>query len=241
MDQPTDTQQQVIDHLRSHGATTAKEAATATGVPYSTLTAMLRRLATAGHVTNNDGMWSAPQASSATPAPAPEPGDDTDPADPDTDEPAEGTSTDEQANSTEEDAAASADDSDDADDSGSEDVDDQLTEEAALSSDLPPATDSEDTSSSDTTGSETPGGEAKRLYQLSGDARLAKGELRGLVLAFLRATPEDEFGPAAIAKALSEQVDRKVSAGAVINACDKLAASGEAVRTQDKPVRIKAA
>ncbi|GAB4054767.1 MarR family transcriptional regulator [Catellatospora paridis] len=79
-----------------------------------------------------------------------------------------------------------------------------------------------------------PAPNGRRPYRRTGTPRLAKGELRGLVLDYLREHPDLEFGPTAIAKALGR------ADGAVINACNKLAANGQALRTQDAPARFKA-
>ncbi|WP_434450139.1 MarR family transcriptional regulator [Lentzea sp. E54] len=64
-------------------------------------------------------------------------------------------------------------------------------------------------------------------------ARLAAGALRGMVEDYLRDHPGEEFGPAAIAKALDGK-----SSGAVSNALDKLVANGTAAQTNDKPKRF---
>ncbi len=64
-------------------------------------------------------------------------------------------------------------------------------------------------------------------------ARLAPGALRGMVEDHLRDHPSEEFGPTAIAKALSGK-----SSGAVSNALDKLVEDGVAVKTNDKPRRF---
>jgi hypothetical protein len=63
--------------------------------------------------------------------------------------------------------------------------------------------------------------------------RLAPGALRGMVEDHLRDHPGEEFGPAAIAKALGGK-----SSGAVSNALDKLVEKGVAVKTNDKPRRF---
>jgi DNA-binding transcriptional ArsR family regulator len=64
--------------------------------------------------------------------------------------------------------------------------------------------------------------------------RLPKGELRALVLAYLRGHP-GEHSPTAVAKALEGR-----SGGAVSNALAKLAASGEAAQTSAAPRRYQA-
>jgi predicted transcriptional regulator len=61
--------------------------------------------------------------------------------------------------------------------------------------------------------------------------RLAPGALEGQVEDYLRAHPDDEFGPAAIAKKLAR------SSGAVSNALDRLVAKGTAVQTKASPKR----
>jgi hypothetical protein len=62
---------------------------------------------------------------------------------------------------------------------------------------------------------------------------LAPGALRGKVEDYLRDHPGEEFGPTAIAKALSGK-----SSGAVSNALDKLVADGVAVKTKESPRRF---
>ena len=69
-----------------------------------------------------------------------------------------------------------------------------------------------------------------RWAAASAHARLGKGELRTLVLAYLYEHP-GAHSPAAIAKTLGR------SAGAVSNALDKLAASGGAIQSSDAPRR----
>jgi hypothetical protein len=69
-----------------------------------------------------------------------------------------------------------------------------------------------------------------------GDAtRLGRGVLGGLVLDYLAARPEENFGPAAIGKAL----DR--SGGAVSNSLAAMAERGEVVLVSDKPRRYRIA
>ncbi|MFJ5989323.1 hypothetical protein [Lentzea sp. NPDC092896] len=63
--------------------------------------------------------------------------------------------------------------------------------------------------------------------------RLPPGGLHGMVEDFLRAHPNEDFGPGAIAKSLGR------SSGAVSNALDKMAASGVVVRTCPKPKRFR--
>lgn len=64
--------------------------------------------------------------------------------------------------------------------------------------------------------------------------KLAGGQLRDLVAAHLRAHPDQDLGPTAIAKHL----DR--SAGAVANACVRLIALGQATQTSHNPRRYRA-
>jgi len=64
--------------------------------------------------------------------------------------------------------------------------------------------------------------------------RLGRGELRGLVLTYLRDHP-GEHAPTAVAKALEGR-----SSGAVANAMAKLADAGEAVQTNPAPRRYRA-
>ena len=65
-------------------------------------------------------------------------------------------------------------------------------------------------------------------------SRLGRGQLRGLVLAYLRDHP-GEHTPTAVARALEGR-----SAGAVGNALAKLADAGEAVQTSPAPRRYRA-
>ena len=65
--------------------------------------------------------------------------------------------------------------------------------------------------------------------------RLGKGELATMVAAFLHDHP-GEHSPSAVAKALGGR-----SAGAVGNALGRLAASGQATQTGDRPRRYRAA
>ncbi|HTJ72633.1 MAG TPA: MarR family transcriptional regulator [Actinospica sp.] len=74
-----------------------------------------------------------------------------------------------------------------------------------------------------------------RLAPGSGDgaARLGKGELRSMVEAHLRENPDREWTPTAISKILGR------SAGAITNACMKLAETGSVTIVPDKPVRFR--
>lgn len=69
----------------------------------------------------------------------------------------------------------------------------------------------------------------------SASRRLPPGGLHGIVEDYLRAHPDEEFGPGAIARTL----DR--SSGAVSNALDRMIASGLAVQTSSKPKRFQLA
>lgn len=75
------------------------------------------------------------------------------------------------------------------------------------------------------------GGTAANGDTVGKQPRLAPGALEGKVEDFLREHPDDEFGPAAIAKKL----DR--SSGAVSNALDRLVGKGTAVQTKASPKR----
>jgi IclR helix-turn-helix domain len=66
-----------------------------------------------------------------------------------------------------------------------------------------------------------------------GAARLGKGELRSMVEAHLRENPDREWTPTAISKILGR------SAGAINNACVKLAETGSVTIFPDKPVRFR--
>ena len=68
----------------------------------------------------------------------------------------------------------------------------------------------------------------------AGRARLPKGELRALVLNHLRSRPGEAVSPTAAAKALGR------STGAVGNALERLAASGEVVQASTTPRRYAA-
>ena len=74
------------------------------------------------------------------------------------------------------------------------------------------------------------GGESKD----SVSPRLGKGELTGMVAAFLRNNP-GEHSPSAVAKALDGR-----SAGAVGNSLGRLVVSGDATQTSDRPRRYRA-
>jgi hypothetical protein len=63
------------------------------------------------------------------------------------------------------------------------------------------------------------------------EGKLVKGQLRDLVAAQLRAHPDQDFTPTALARAL------KRSAGAVANACERLTGQGTAARTGTGPRR----
>ncbi len=65
--------------------------------------------------------------------------------------------------------------------------------------------------------------------------RLPPGGLHGMVEDFLRAHPNEEFGPGAIAKSLGR------SSGAVSNALERSVTSGLAVLTSPKPKRFQLA
>jgi predicted transcriptional regulator len=64
-------------------------------------------------------------------------------------------------------------------------------------------------------------------------ARLGRGELAGLVLAFMADRPGEAVGPAAVAKALGR------SAGAVSNALGRLAEAGTVTLIGDTPRRYR--
>lgn len=68
-----------------------------------------------------------------------------------------------------------------------------------------------------------------------GSRRLPPGGLHGMVEDFLRAHPDEEFGPGAIAKALVR------SSGAVSNALDRMTSAGLVVQTCPKPKRFQLA
>lgn len=77
--------------------------------------------------------------------------------------------------------------------------------------------------------------EPERSGGSGGSARLPKGKLAGLVLAYLRGHDGDH-SPSAVAKALGDK-----SAGAVANALGRCAERGEAVETSVAPRRYRAA
>ena len=66
-------------------------------------------------------------------------------------------------------------------------------------------------------------------------SRLAPGALHGMVEDYLRDHPDDEFGPTKIGHDLGR------SSGAVSNALERLVASGDAVRSNDRPRRYRLA
>jgi hypothetical protein len=76
------------------------------------------------------------------------------------------------------------------------------------------------------------GGDSKDTTPTS--PRLGKGELTGMVAAFLRNNP-GEHSPSAVAKALEGR-----SAGAVGNSLGRLVVSGDATQTSDRPRRYRA-
>lgn len=65
--------------------------------------------------------------------------------------------------------------------------------------------------------------------------RLGRGALGALVLDYLRAQPDESFGPSAISKALGR------SAGAVSNSLATMADRGEVAQVGDKPRRYQVA
>lgn len=69
----------------------------------------------------------------------------------------------------------------------------------------------------------------------AGTSRLGSGQLRDMVLQFLRDRPGEDFSPSAMGKALAR------SSGAISNACDRLHADGAVVRTSDKPRKFRIA
>jgi hypothetical protein len=69
----------------------------------------------------------------------------------------------------------------------------------------------------------------------AGTSRLGSGQLREMVLQFLREHPGEDFSPSAMGKALAR------SSGAVSNACDRLQADRAVVRTSDKPRKFRIA
>jgi hypothetical protein len=66
--------------------------------------------------------------------------------------------------------------------------------------------------------------------------RLAAGELQEQVHELLLSRPGEEFSPLRLARVLGGR-----SQGAVVNACKRLAAKGEAVCTREAPLRFAAA
>jgi predicted transcriptional regulator len=74
-----------------------------------------------------------------------------------------------------------------------------------------------------------------QLYPVATNGRLARGQLREMVLAHLRQHPGQKFSPTGLCRAL----DR--SAGAIANACERLVTDGIAVRTSDRPRRYQIA
>ncbi|MFD0783690.1 MarR family transcriptional regulator, partial [Micromonospora azadirachtae] len=75
--------------------------------------------------------------------------------------------------------------------------------------------------------------------------RRTKGSLRGAVLDILEAHPERAYKTSELCRlidAANAGADaRKASAGAVVNAADKLVGDGKAVRTVEKPATFQLA
>jgi len=69
----------------------------------------------------------------------------------------------------------------------------------------------------------------------AGTSRLGSGQLRDMVLQFLRDHGGEDFSPSAMGKALAR------SSGAISNACDRLQADGAVLRTSDKPRKFRIA
>jgi DNA-binding MarR family transcriptional regulator len=69
----------------------------------------------------------------------------------------------------------------------------------------------------------------------AGTSRLGSGQLRNMVLQFLRDHGGEDFSPSAMGKALAR------SSGAISNACDRLQADGAVLRTSDKPRKFRIA
>jgi hypothetical protein len=67
----------------------------------------------------------------------------------------------------------------------------------------------------------------------AGRSRLGSGQLRDMVLQFLRDHSGEDFSPSAMGKVLAR------SSGAISNACDRLQADGAVVRTSDKPRKFR--
>ncbi|MGW5646221.1 MarR family transcriptional regulator [Saccharopolyspora sp. NPDC003752] len=95
--------------------------------------------------------------------------------------------------------------------------------------------------SEDEAGSEVGVGETEQRGPATRKARLGKGELRGLIEDFLIDHPGEEFGPTAIAKALTASTGKPRSSGAVNNGLEKLVAEGYAIKTQNSPKRFRIA
>lgn len=68
-------------------------------------------------------------------------------------------------------------------------------------------------------------------------APLPAGQLRAMILAYLRAHPRLDFSPAELANALC----RRTSRGAIIKICRRLTDDGLAIRTRQRPERYRAA
>ena len=69
----------------------------------------------------------------------------------------------------------------------------------------------------------------------AGTSRLGSGQLRDMVLQYLRDHGGEDFSPSAMGKALAR------SSGAISNACDRLQADGAVLRTSDKPRKFRIA
>ncbi len=71
------------------------------------------------------------------------------------------------------------------------------------------------------------------LLPAAADGRLARGQLREMVVNHLRQHPGQEFSTTALGRALGH------SAGAIANACERLVAIGTVTRTSAKPRRYR--
>ena len=69
----------------------------------------------------------------------------------------------------------------------------------------------------------------------AGTSRLGSGQLRDMVLQYLRDHGGEDFSPSTMGKALAR------SSGAISNACDRLQADGAVLRTSDKPRKFRIA
>jgi DNA-binding MarR family transcriptional regulator len=223
----TPTQQTVIDAVSTHGPVPAARVAELTGLAYSTVTALLRKLADAGHVhRDQSNEWTTPSQPTASDRDSGQAANHTGTASatvtPDnsahTDwQQSEATANTEPDQTTPSpDTAAPQDQADDPEHvHAPSDVDGHNGDSETATSHGPDKPNPDYATS-------TP----RRPYRRSGKPPRARGQLRQEVLAYLTAQPGQELTPHQIAKHID------ASDGAVSNACSKLAHNGDVQRVE---------